>query len=202
MSLSLPPLPPAAPPPSAPAELSTGAIVGLVFAGLGAAVISFGMIYLAKDACYGLICGMCESADGDDHKWWAANGSVLTVDSLSSEQQKRLLKLFADRATTGGRLGDACICLAREERHLTSAYLLFAALKVPLAEFDGQRFRGEIFDLAARDHESLFSIADRRRCGRVNFSDFCAIFVRLKVEGVKAVVLTAPTPPLVRAQSA
>ena len=181
----MPIAPPPAPPPLAP-EVSTGATVGLVFAGFGAAVIAFGAIYIAKDACYSLFCKCFDDRSRDAHEqniaWWAANGIVTNVESLTLNQRKRLRKEFR-RLATAGRLADMLPCLACTEPTLRDHFFLAYALRVPLGPGNSVE---DALDFKQR--QRLFGLADRQNCGRVSFDDFCDLYVRLKLEGAQAVV--------------
>ena len=159
-------------------EDTTGATVGLIFAGIGAAVIAVGMFYITKDACYSLFCECGGSRSSTpEGEWWAANGSMSNVENLTPEQLKRLRSrflIFAEPSGTITRL------LSHAELHLANYSSLSGALDRPLGY--------SLFDaLEFRERQRLFVVADRRGCGRVNFDDFCHILVRIQVEGAKAV---------------
>lgn len=172
--------PPPAPPPTD--ELSGGAIVGLVFAGIGALVISFGACYLVKDsgAC-DFDC--CDSGSRETARDRAAAklcpGLVSTMDALYPEQVGKLSLAFDEQAKKGA---------GREPGKIYDSMYLLNALHANLYGDGASEFgRRPNVSWTVERSALFFRRADIKGQGAIDFEDYKALFLRCRLEGEVAV---------------
>ena len=167
--------------------MSTGAIVGLAFAGVGAAVIAFGACYIVRDVCEDWNSKQSRQRALNREATYLCPGEVTSVETLTPQQIMVLRNTFDERANDSFELS------GKEAGKLYEGAALLRVLHRNLYG-DGSSQFGRRPNISWTQERSalFFCRADRKRQNALDFDDYCALFVRCRLEGeVAAATFTA-----------